>query len=145
MVSCLRKNDFADFTAHLEGLVAIYQLNADKKIKSKAFIALQALESDLLLIASTYSHVKDGEAVVMKSLLGLVLPRKGGHPVKLTYFISPYEFLDVNSKITLPSDVDTIVEKKLGNVATICIQGSVSRKLQMSTTVSIMRGPDGKK
>ncbi|CAG7730297.1 unnamed protein product, partial [Allacma fusca] len=118
MVDCLRRNDFTDFTAHLEGLVAIYQLNADKKIKSKAFIALQALEADLLAMASTYAHMSDGEAVVTKSLLGLVQPRKGGHPVKLVYFISPYEFLDVDSKVSLPTDVPTILEKKLGNVAT---------------------------
>jgi mediator of RNA polymerase II transcription subunit 1 len=47
LVSCLQRGDFADFTAQLEGLASIYQLNAEKKIKVKAFLALQALETDL--------------------------------------------------------------------------------------------------
>ncbi|CAG7728456.1 unnamed protein product [Allacma fusca] len=53
--------------------------------------------------------------------------------------------MDVDSKVSLPTDVPTILEKKLGNVATVSIQATTSRKLQMSTTVSIMRTPDGKK
>jgi len=125
--------------------VSIYQLNADKKIKSKAYIALQALETDLSSMAGTYAHITDGESVVMKSLLGLLRPRKGGHPVKLVYFVSPYEFLDVNSKSTLPNDGKTILKHKLGNVATVNIQASTSHKLQMNTTVNIMRTPDGKR
>lgn len=40
-MECLSIGDFADFTAHLEGFSSIYQLNADKKSKSKAFQALQ--------------------------------------------------------------------------------------------------------
>jgi mediator of RNA polymerase II transcription subunit 1 len=145
IVESLKRTDFVEFTDHLEGLVSIYQLNADKKIKSKAFIALQALETDLASMASTYSHITDGDTVVMKSLLGLLQPRKGGHPVKLTYYVSPYEFLDVSSKSTLPNDVKTIVSKKIGCVATVNIQAATSYKLQMSTTVNIMRTPDGKR
>ena len=41
LMECLSRGDFADFTAHLEGFTSIYQLNADKKSKSKAFQALQ--------------------------------------------------------------------------------------------------------
>jgi len=144
-VESLTRTDFVDFTEHLEGLVSIYQLNADKKIKSKAFIALQALESDLALMSSTYAHIADAESVVMKSLLGLLQPRKGGHPVKLVYYVSPYEFLDVNTKTSLTNDVKTVLSKKLGSIATVSIQASTSHKLQMSTTVNIMRTPDGKR
>jgi len=145
MVECLKNRDFEDFTEHLEGLVSIYHLNADKKIKSKAFIALQALEADLSAIFGTYSQNSDADIVIMKSLLGLVQQRKGGHPVKLVYFISPYEFLDAASRSTLPTDKKTILSSKLGTSATISIQSSTSHKLQMSTTVNIVRSPDGKK
>lgn len=141
----LTKTDFQDFTAHLEGLVSIYQLTADKKIKSKAYIALQCLEADLASISSSYSHIAEAETVIMKSLLGLLQPRKGGHPVKLVYFISPYEFLDVTTKSMLTNDVNTVLSNKLGSAATIHIQASSSRKLQMSTTVNVTRTPDGKR
>lgn len=32
MVACIMRGDFADFTAQLEGLTAVYQLNAEKKV-----------------------------------------------------------------------------------------------------------------
>jgi mediator of RNA polymerase II transcription subunit 1 len=96
-------------------------------------------------MASTYAHVTDGETVVMKSLIGLLQPRRGGHPVKLTFFVTPYEFLDVNTKGSLQADVETIRERKLGLSATVSVQAYSSHKLQMSTTVSLMRTPDGKR
>ena len=96
-------------------------------------------------MASTYSHVTDGETVVMKSLIGLLQPRRGGHPIKLTFYITPYEFLDVSTKGTFQTDVQTILERKLGVVATVSVQAYSSHKLQMNTTVSIMRTPDGKR
>lgn len=32
LVSCISRGDFSDFTAQLEGLTAVYQLNAEKKV-----------------------------------------------------------------------------------------------------------------
>lgn len=51
LVNCLSSGDFADFTAQLEGFVSIYQLNAEKKVKCKAFTALESLEADLNTLA----------------------------------------------------------------------------------------------
>lgn len=33
-MQCISQGDFADFTAQLEGLTAVYQLNAEKKVKT---------------------------------------------------------------------------------------------------------------
>lgn len=41
LVSVLKAGDFNDFTQQLEGFQSIYQLNAESKIKSKAFVCLQ--------------------------------------------------------------------------------------------------------
>jgi len=38
--------------------------------------------------------------------VGILEPRKGGHPMKLTYFISPYNLLDLKAKTSLPLTVD---------------------------------------
>ncbi|KAH8304067.1 hypothetical protein KR044_006939, partial [Drosophila immigrans] len=42
LLNCLKAGDFADFTVQLEGLSSIYQLNAEPKVKKKAFVALEA-------------------------------------------------------------------------------------------------------
>ncbi|CAL4184365.1 unnamed protein product, partial [Meganyctiphanes norvegica] len=79
LVECLSRSDFADFTAHLEGFSSIYQLNTDKKSKSKAYQALLALETDLTnLFELTQETIKDPYKLVLKSPVGLLQPRRGG-------------------------------------------------------------------
>jgi hypothetical protein len=78
LVSCLSRGDFADFTAQLEGLASIYQLNAEKKVKCKAFSALQSLEADLGTLATLQSFIKEPFNLVHKSPVGIVEKRRGG-------------------------------------------------------------------
>lgn len=159
IIKSLQKHDFTDFSAHLNGLVSIYSLNADKNIKSKVFIALQALEADLATIASTYNGLItttetssgstgsgiDGDLLVMKTLLGVVRSRTGGHPLKLVFYISPYEFLDTSTiaRAVLPNTAAAVLEHGLGTWATISVQGSSSHKLQMSAIVTVLKGQGG--
>ena len=56
----------------------------------------------------------DPNNLVHKSPVGILEPRKGGRPMKLTYFISPYDLLDEKRKVSLPLSIDIIKEKKLG-------------------------------
>jgi len=77
-VKSLSKGDFEDFTAQLEGLISIYQLNAEKKVKCKAFSALCALETDLGAMWSTFSHIKDVSTVLNASSVGILEKRRGG-------------------------------------------------------------------
>lgn len=78
LVLCLSVGDFADFTAQLEGLASIYQLNAEKKIKCKAFSALQSLEADLGTLATLQAFIKEPFNLVHKSPVGILEKRRGG-------------------------------------------------------------------
>jgi mediator of RNA polymerase II transcription subunit 1 len=78
LVSCLERGDFADFAKQLEGLAAIYQINADKKQKGKVFQALQSLETDLTTLAEIQSFIKEPHNLVHKSHVGILERRKGG-------------------------------------------------------------------
>ena len=77
-MACLSRGDFADFTAQLEGLASIYQLNAEKKVKCKAFSALQSLEADLGTLATLQSFIKEPFNLVHKSPVGILEKRRGG-------------------------------------------------------------------
>ncbi|XP_075237789.1 mediator complex subunit 1 [Lycorma delicatula] len=134
LVSCLTRRDFADFTAQLEGLASIYQLNAEKKVKCKAFSALASLEADLATLASLQSIIKEPFNLVHKSPVGVLQKRRGGHPMKLTYFVSPYDLLDPVNKESKPLVVSNL---DVGNSVTVCIEGSQSHKLQTSTLITV--------
>lgn len=64
--------------------------------------------------------------------------------MKLTYFISPYDLLDEERKVSLPLSIDIITEKKLGYSSTVCIENSSIHKLQTTSLVSITKSQDGK-
>lgn len=69
-MACLSRGDFIDFTSQLEGLASIYQLNADKKVKCKAFSALQSLETDLGVLAQLQTFMKEPFNLIHKSPVG---------------------------------------------------------------------------
>jgi mediator of RNA polymerase II transcription subunit 1 len=144
LVNCLSRGDFADFTAQLEGFASIYQLNAEKKIKCKAFTALQSLESDLSTLAQLQSFMKEPFNLLYKSPVGVLEKRRGGHPMKLTYFVSPYDLLNVEKCDIEPITVDTIVTKSLGYSVTVCMEGSATHKLQTTTLITVNRNINGK-
>lgn len=143
LVSCLSKNDFADFTAQLEGFASIYQLNAEKKIKAKAFTALQSLEADLSMLAQLQTFIKEPFNVLHKSPVGVLEKRRGGHAMRLTYFVSPYDLIDTDLEDIEPISVDTILERRLGYSVTVYMEGSTAHKLQTSTLISV-RSHNGK-
>lgn len=144
LTQVLLRGDFAEFTKHLEGLASIYQLNADKKQKTKAYLALQALETDLSILSQLQSFMNEPSNLVHKSPVGILQPRKGGHPMKLTFFISPYDLLDVDSQSSIPLTVEAILEKGLGHSVSVCIESSGSHKLQTTSLISVTNTPEGK-
>lgn len=133
LVKSLSNGDFDDFTTQLQGLISIYQLNAEKKVKCKAFSALCALETDMDAIWSLQSNVKDVQTLLAKSPVGILEKRKGGHPMKLTYFVSPYEVLETKKELT----VELINKVKIGCNVTISLEGSAAHKLQTAPLVTI--------
>lgn len=152
LVSCISRGDFADFTAQLEGLTAVYQLNAEKKVKCKAFSALQSLEEDLSTLRQLQSFIKDPWAQVHKSPIGFLQKRRGGHAMRLTYFVSPYELLDKDKGLQLlTADLLTLGKPSgssglaslvapsyslIGHSATVLLEGSTANKLQLSPIIS---------
>lgn len=141
LVSCLLKGDFADFTNQLEGLTSIYQLNADKEAKSNAFVALQALETDLQHLFTMQQCHKDPYQLLVQSPVGVLEPRRGGHPMRLTYFVPPYQLLDTDSNTLTPLTVELIHEKgaTFGMSVTVHLEASASNKLQKEPLLSMQK------
>lgn len=124
----------ANFMCSDQGLCGIYQMTAEKNLKAKAFAALSALEIDLVSMSKLQSFRQDISGGVHKSPLGIVIPRVGGLPLSLTYFLSPYELLSVKSQS--PSViVDNIMEKNLGLNCTVGIDGAASFQLPVNDQV----------
>lgn len=144
LVLCLSVGDFADFTAQLEGLASIYQLNAEKKVKCKAFSALQSLEADLGTLATLQSFIKEPFNLVHKSPVGILEKRRGGHAMKLIYLVPPYDLLDQQTKSSLPLSVEEVTSRNLGYSVMVCMEGSTAHKLQTTPLISVNHSPNGK-
>ncbi|XP_072949120.1 mediator of RNA polymerase II transcription subunit 1 [Epargyreus clarus] len=159
LVQCISRGDFADFTAQLEGLTAVYLLNAEKKVKCKAFSALQSLEEDLCALRQLQSFIKDPWTQVHKSPIGFLQKRRGGHAMRLTYFVSPYELLDKDKGLQ-PLTVELLTVGKtvgssslsplvaptytpVGHSATVLLEGSTANKLQLAPIISGQRSGKG--
>ena len=145
LVACLSRGDFVDFATQLEGLASIYQLNAEKKVKCKAFSALQSLETDLGILAQVQSFMKEPFNLVHKSPVGILERRKGGHAMKLTYFVSPYDLIDQENKSCEALSLDAVISKKVGHSVTVCMEGSTAHKLPTSSIITVNRGSTGKR
>ena len=83
--------------------MAVYDL-ADCSLhdKAQARQALYNLEHDLSLLATGQSWVTDINQMIHKTGLGMVHNRRGGIPMKLRFFLPPYELLDMQQKTILP-------------------------------------------
>lgn len=136
ITECLTAGDFTTFVKHLEGLSAVYNLpDCSGEYKSSAWQALWTLEHDLMLIASQQSWVTDMNHLIHKTGLGLLHNRAGGLPMKLRFFLPPYELLDTKAKTILPMSQETIVSKDLGLTATVALKHSRDTYLLPLTSV----------
>lgn len=148
LIDSLRRNDFPDFQNQLEGLASIYQLNADKSTKSNAYVALQALETDLQNLYMLHQFYQDSFTLLMQSPVGILSARRGGHPMRLTYFVPPYELLDVEKKSLLTINDDLFKghndkKKPIGMSATVHLEASSKHKLQISPTLIVTKDAKG--
>ncbi|KAJ8313786.1 hypothetical protein KUTeg_008347 [Tegillarca granosa] len=124
---------------HLQGLLDMNKIPGDKKQKSKAFLALHSLETDLNDLAQLQSSINGVANYIHKSPLGILLPRKGGYPMKLIYFVSPYDLLDKKTKSHHSMTVEDIIEHDLGQSVTICIEQYASNRLQTIPLMSVIK------
>ncbi|XP_062135383.1 mediator of RNA polymerase II transcription subunit 1 isoform X1 [Drosophila sulfurigaster albostrigata] len=148
LLNCLKAGDFADFTVQLEGLSSIYQLNAEPKVKKKAFVALEAMETDIynLYQQQLQQHQQpqiDSYQMMKMSSVGLVMQRRGGHPMKLTYFCPPLHLLEsqvkgelVDAAASRDYSIEQVMKSPVGLHATLNLEGSSANKLQILPVVS---------
>ena len=152
LLNCLKAGDFADFTVQLEGLSSIYQLDAEPKVKKKAFVALQAMETDIF---NLYQHqlqqqigdTNDSYNIMNNSSVGLVLQRRGGHPMKLTYFCPPLHLTETQIKAENSASssgtesrdfsIEQVINSPCGLHATLNLEASSANKLQILPIVSL--------
>jgi mediator of RNA polymerase II transcription subunit 1 len=126
-----------DFTQQLEGFQSIYQLNCESKIKSKALQTLQAIESDLMNVYSIESiQYNSPETMLVSSSVGLLTKRRGGHPLKLTFFVRANDLLNLELKRmdTLHDAIQNAENSKrcIGDSVTINLEAAApSNKLQI--------------
>lgn len=145
LTNVLRASDFTEFMKHMEGIAAIYQLAADSKQKSKAYMSLHCLESDLSTLARLQSNISEPINIIHKTPVGVLEPRKGGHAMQLTFFVSPYDLIDRKTKTALPLSIETVTSKRLGYSANVCIESSArNHKLQTTTLITVQKSNDGK-
>jgi len=128
IISCLTKGDFNKFIDHLEGLMSIYDMpNASAHDKTRGWHSLSVLEADLIRIENLsryHEKAEDLSRMINHSPLGFVQARAGGLPLKLTYFISPQDKIDMSTKSFRILNASTINENNLGVYATIGIERS---------------------
>lgn len=148
LVEVLKKGDFIDFTKQLEGFQSIYQLNAESKIKSRALISIQALEDDLTNIYSLETNTMiPPEIVIFSSSVGLLQKRRGGHAMRLTFFVRPTELLNIEKRCMDALTPELLLtpyaaKRNIGNSAIIVLEGAASNKLQ-TTPLLIKNNPKG--
>lgn len=144
LVSCLQNGDFKDFTEQLEGLQSIYQLNAEEKTKTKAYPVLRSMEVDLfrLFQSQNFKSPKDLQRISLESSVGIAIERRGGHPLKLIYYVPPYEVLCAESEtMKTHFDIDLLLKSKIElGAATLNLEASNSVKLQITPTLDFKKG-----
>ena len=59
-----------------------------------------------------------------KTNLGMVLPRQGGLPMKIKYFLPPYDLIDEKTNSLLKLSQDLLREKDVGHYATVVLEKS---------------------
>jgi len=138
---CLSKGDFDTFCDHVKGLLAVYDMpDCSPLDKSRAWQALYTLEHDLSILSSNQSWVTDVNQMIHKTALGMVHNRAGGIPMKLRFFMPPYELLDTEKQTILPMNQATVVSKNLGLVASVVLQSSTTSHLLPLTSLISQNG-----
>ncbi|KFQ18085.1 Mediator of RNA polymerase II transcription subunit 1, partial [Merops nubicus] len=95
MVQHLRMKNYDALGKILEDLSNLYQTPGNSEMKAKGYFALQALEKDLYTM-SLLDRTQDVNRVtqVLHGKVGHLLPRTGGTPMNIEFYISPYQVLE---------------------------------------------------
>jgi mediator of RNA polymerase II transcription subunit 1 len=116
--SVLSDHTYHRLESHLSGLLQVYS-QAEGQERGQVFRALSATESVLLSI-NKHSQSSSLHDTIMTQPLGLLTPRYGGLPMKLTYFQHPHEAL------TTPPSPDHVTtrDQEVGVSANVLVEKS---------------------
>lgn len=64
--------------------------------------------------------------------------------MKLTYFVSSYDLIDLENKNCEPLSLEAVISKKVGHSVTVCMEGSTAHKLPTQSIITTSKGPSGK-
>ncbi|XP_014847701.1 PREDICTED: mediator of RNA polymerase II transcription subunit 1 [Poecilia mexicana] len=125
LIQHLSEKNFEAFSKHLKGLVDLYRLPGDNKLKTKMYIALQSLELDLTKMMTMFRLATNANTVetILHGSVGWLTPRSGGNLVSLQCYVSPYDIFEVEtgSQLSLP---DNNVPHSLGVSVSVTIEGT---------------------
>ncbi|NXC76097.1 MED1 polymerase, partial [Anhinga anhinga] len=90
-----RMKNYDAFGRILEDLSNLYQIPGNSEMRAKGYLALQALEKDLYSM-SLLDRTQDVNRVteVLHGKVGHLVPRTGGTPTNIEFYISPYQVLE---------------------------------------------------
>ncbi|XP_076008153.1 mediator of RNA polymerase II transcription subunit 1 [Genypterus blacodes] len=127
LIQHLREKNFEEFSKHLKGLVNLYKLPGDNKLKTKMYIALQSLELDLTKMMHMFRLATNANTVetILHGSVGLLTARSGGHLVSLQCYVSPYDVFEEGTGTQL-NFTDSNVPRSLGVSVSVTIEGTSS-------------------
>ncbi|XP_032430373.1 mediator of RNA polymerase II transcription subunit 1 [Xiphophorus hellerii] len=125
LIQHLSEKNFEAFSKHLKGLVDLYRLPGDNKLKTKMYIALQSLELDLTKMMTMFRLATNANTVetILHGSVGWLTPRSGGNLVSLQCYVSPYDIFEVETGSQL-SLTDNNVPCSLGVSVSVTIEGT---------------------
>ncbi|XP_074841585.1 mediator of RNA polymerase II transcription subunit 1-like [Carettochelys insculpta] len=95
LVQLLRMKNYDAFGKCLEGLLNLYKIPGNSDMKAKIYLALQSLENDLYTM-SLLNRTQEVNRIteVLHGKTGHLVPRTGGTPMTIEYYLSPYQVLE---------------------------------------------------
>lgn len=126
LIQHLRDKNFDEFSKHLKGLVNLYNLPGDNKLKTKMYLALQSLELDLTKMMHMFRIATNANTVetILHGSVGLLTSRSGGHLVSLQCYVSPNDIFEEEKAAHLNTDVN--IPHTLGVSVSVTVEGTTS-------------------
>ncbi|KAK7122896.1 hypothetical protein R3I94_019870 [Phoxinus phoxinus] len=127
LIQHLRDKNFDEFSKHLKGLVNLYKLPGDNKLKTKMYLALQSLELDLTKMMHMFRIATNANTVetILHGSVGLLTARSGGHLVSLQCYVSPNDIFEEGTGAQL-NFTDVNIPRTLGVSVSVTVEGTTS-------------------
>ncbi|KAL5268239.1 hypothetical protein ACHWQZ_G002189 [Mnemiopsis leidyi] len=134
----LDEQDFPAFQDHLKGLISIFNIPLEPRVRPILFAALRSLESDLVAMSGG-TDIPTADSVNMTST-GHVIKSRGGLGIKILYFHNNFLVDKDNSvKEKVKVKLESGVEVQEGECESVCIGVECSNTNQLPTQCLFLR------